>query len=45
VTKLLEGTSPDWKETAIKAQTARAVSDKDTAELKQKLSQHLKSQK
>lgn len=45
VTKLLTGTSPDWKEIAVKAQSARAVSDKDTAELKQKLDQHLKSQK
>ena len=45
VTKLLAGTPPDWKEIAVKAQSARAVSDKDTAELKQKLDQHLKSQK
>lgn len=45
VAKLLSGTSPDWKEIALKAQTARAVSDKDTAELKDKLNLHLKPKK
>jgi len=43
VTKLLAGTSPEWKEIAVKARKARAVTDKETAELKQKLDQHLKS--
>ena len=45
VTKLLTGTSLNWKEIAVKDQNARAVSERDTAELKKKLDQHLKSQK
>lgn len=42
VTKLLTGTSVDWKEVAAKAKAARAVSDQETAKLKDKLKQHLK---
>lgn len=45
VTKLLSGTSPEWKEVASKARSARAVSDKDAADLRDKLNQHLKSKK
>lgn len=45
VTKLLTGTAPEWKEIASKARNARAVSDKDAADLRDKLNQHLKSKK
>jgi response regulator RpfG family c-di-GMP phosphodiesterase len=45
VTKLLAGTSPEWREIALKTQTARAVSATDTAELKEKLNKHLKPKK
>jgi len=42
VTRLLEGTSVEWKDMASKARSARAVSDRDTSELNDKLKQHLK---
>jgi two-component system response regulator Irr len=45
VSKLLAGTSLDWKEIALKAQAARAVSDKDTDQLTDKLTQHLRPKK
>ena len=45
VTKLLAGTAPEWKEVAAKARSARAVSDKDTADLRDKLNHHLTSKK
>ena len=45
VEKLLAGAPPDWKDIALKSQTARAVSEQDTEELKQKLNAHLKQRK
>lgn len=42
VTRLLNGKSVEWKDLAAKARTARAVSNSDTVDLKNKLKQHLK---
>jgi CheY-like chemotaxis protein len=42
VTRLLEGGTVEWKDLAAKARAARAVSNLETAELKDKLKPHLK---
>jgi response regulator RpfG family c-di-GMP phosphodiesterase len=44
VSRLLAGEAVEWKDVASRAKQARSVSEQDTAELKNKLGQHLKKE-